>query len=136
MSAPQRLIVGITGASGAVYGIRLLEAASRARAIETHLVMSETAKRVVLLETGRTPEEVEALASVSYANARPGGSHRLGFVLDDGHGRRPVFHQEPLRDRPLLQRDAAGAGRRRALKERRRWCWWCGRPRCIWATCV
>jgi 4-hydroxy-3-polyprenylbenzoate decarboxylase len=67
MSAPKRLILGISGASGAVYGIRLLEAL-REGDIETHLVMSDTARRVVLLETGRTPEEVEALASFSYSN--------------------------------------------------------------------
>jgi 4-hydroxy-3-polyprenylbenzoate decarboxylase len=54
MSAPQRLIVGVTGASGALYGIRLLEAL-RDTAIETHLIMTDTAKRVALLETGRTP---------------------------------------------------------------------------------
>jgi 4-hydroxy-3-polyprenylbenzoate decarboxylase len=66
--APQRLVVGITGASGAVYGVRLLEVL-RDTAIETHLVLTETAKRVALLETGRTPIQVEALADVSYGNA-------------------------------------------------------------------
>jgi 4-hydroxy-3-polyprenylbenzoate decarboxylase len=59
------LVVGITGASGVVYGIRLLKVL-RDLPIETHLVMSEAARRVVGLETRRPPEEVEALADVSY----------------------------------------------------------------------
>ncbi len=67
MSSPKRLIVGISGASGAIYGIRLLEAL-RDTATETHLVMSETARRVAFLETGRAPEQVEALADFSYSN--------------------------------------------------------------------
>jgi 4-hydroxy-3-polyprenylbenzoate decarboxylase len=86
MSAPKRMIVGITGASGAVYGIRLLEAL-RDAAIETHLVMSDTAKRVVMLETGRAPEEVEGLASFSYSNGdleapiASGSFQTLGMVV-------------------------------------------------------
>lgn len=67
MSAPKRLIVGITGASGAIYGIRLLEIL-RDTAIETHLIMTKTAGRVAMLETGRTPEQVAALADASYAD--------------------------------------------------------------------
>jgi 4-hydroxy-3-polyprenylbenzoate decarboxylase len=66
MSAAKRLIVGMTGASGAVYGIRLLEVL-RDTAIDTHLVMTEAAKRVAQLETGRTSQQVEALAHASYA---------------------------------------------------------------------
>ncbi len=67
MSAPERLIIGITGASGAVYGVRLLEAL-RETPVETHLVMTDTARRVIELETGRDPIAVEALANVCYAN--------------------------------------------------------------------
>jgi 4-hydroxy-3-polyprenylbenzoate decarboxylase len=86
MSAPKRMIVGITGASGAVYGIRLLEAL-RDAAIETHLVMSDAAKRVATLETGRMPEEVEGLASFSYSNGdleapiASGSFQTLGMVV-------------------------------------------------------
>ena len=53
--------MGITGASGTVFGIRLLEVL-RDTPIETHLVLSEAARRVVVLETEQTPEQVEALA--------------------------------------------------------------------------
>jgi 4-hydroxy-3-polyprenylbenzoate decarboxylase len=62
---PQRLVVGITGASGTVYGIRLLEVL-RETPIEIHLVLSEAARRVIALETERTPEQVETLADYSY----------------------------------------------------------------------
>jgi 4-hydroxy-3-polyprenylbenzoate decarboxylase len=63
----QRLVVGITGASGTIYGVRLLEAL-RDSSIESHLVMTEAAKRVAELETGWTGEDIEALADHSYSN--------------------------------------------------------------------
>ena len=64
-AAPRRLVVGITGASGAIYGIRLLEVL-RDTPVETHLVLSEAARRVIALETEHTPEQIEALADHSY----------------------------------------------------------------------
>jgi 4-hydroxy-3-polyprenylbenzoate decarboxylase len=64
----QRVVVAITGASGTVYGVRLLHVL-RDLSVETHLVMSEAAKQVAQLETGFTPEDVEALASFHYSNS-------------------------------------------------------------------
>jgi 4-hydroxy-3-polyprenylbenzoate decarboxylase len=61
--------VGITGASGTVYGIRLLEAL-RALDVETHLVLTEAARRVAELETGYTVDQIEKLASYQYENDR------------------------------------------------------------------
>jgi 4-hydroxy-3-polyprenylbenzoate decarboxylase len=63
----QRLIVGISGASGTIYGIRLLEVL-RDTPIETHLVLSETAKSVAALETDYSVAQIEALADVVYAD--------------------------------------------------------------------
>jgi 4-hydroxy-3-polyprenylbenzoate decarboxylase len=63
----QRLVVGISGASGIIYGIRLLEAL-RGIEVETHLVMSEAAKKVAELETGYSVVQVEALADAVYEN--------------------------------------------------------------------
>ena len=60
MTAPHRLIVGISGASGIIYGIRLLEVLRDAPGIETHLVMSHAAKRTALLETSWVPDDIEA----------------------------------------------------------------------------
>ena len=57
-----RLIVAITGASGAIYGVRLLEALRATPKVEVHLVMSKTGRLTVALETGRKAREVEKLA--------------------------------------------------------------------------
>jgi flavin prenyltransferase len=57
-----RLIVAITGASGAIYGVRLLEALRKAPKVEVHLVMSKAGRLTVALETGRKVREVEKLA--------------------------------------------------------------------------
>jgi 4-hydroxy-3-polyprenylbenzoate decarboxylase len=63
----RRLVVGISGASGTIYGIRLLEVL-RDTPMETHLVMTEAAKRVAESETGYTAAQVEALADVVYGS--------------------------------------------------------------------
>jgi 4-hydroxy-3-polyprenylbenzoate decarboxylase len=56
-----RLIVGISGATGTVYGVRLLEVLKNSP-IETHLVFTEASRRVVELETGYRVADIEALA--------------------------------------------------------------------------
>lgn len=63
--APRRLVVGISGASGAIYGIRLLQALRRLN-IETHLVVSRSAELTIAYETTFRPAEVRALAHVHY----------------------------------------------------------------------
>lgn len=62
----QRLIIGITGASGVIYGIRALEVLQSVPGVETHLVLSKAAKRTILLETDYTVESVESLADFNY----------------------------------------------------------------------
>jgi 4-hydroxy-3-polyprenylbenzoate decarboxylase len=57
-----RLVIGISGATGVIYGIRLLEVLRGHPDVETHLVMSNPAKQTVVLETSYQVEEVEALA--------------------------------------------------------------------------
>jgi 4-hydroxy-3-polyprenylbenzoate decarboxylase len=57
-----RLIVAITGASGAIYGVRLLEALRKAPKVEVHLVISKTGRLTLALETGRKLRDVEKLA--------------------------------------------------------------------------
>ena len=63
---PDRLVVGISGASGVVYGIRLLEAL-RDLGIESHLVMSKPAEMTITYETKLTPKQVAAKADYRYA---------------------------------------------------------------------
>ena len=59
----QRLIVGISGASGAIYGIRLLEILQKLPEIHTHLIISKAAKRTIVLETDYKVDQVEKLAN-------------------------------------------------------------------------
>ncbi len=83
----KRLIVGFSGASGAIYGIRLLEVLRGVEDIETHVVMSNAAKRTILLETDYTTTQVEALADKIYdfgdiAAALSSGSYKtMGMVV-------------------------------------------------------
>ena len=62
----KRLIVGLSGASGVIYGIRLLEVLRGAPDVETHLVMSTAARKTILLETDYRVEAVEALADANH----------------------------------------------------------------------
>jgi 4-hydroxy-3-polyprenylbenzoate decarboxylase len=62
MSGPRRLVVGISGASGAIYGVRMLEAL-RDAGVETHLVMSRSAEITLAHETSFKVAEVRALAT-------------------------------------------------------------------------
>ncbi len=61
-----RLVVGMSGSSGAIYGIRLLEVVHELPGIEVQLVLSPAAKQTIALETDRHPDEVEALADLTY----------------------------------------------------------------------
>jgi 4-hydroxy-3-polyprenylbenzoate decarboxylase len=79
----QRLVVGISGASGTVYGVRLLEAL-RDSSVETHLVMSDAAKRVAELETDYTSHYIESLADVVYRNSDIGAAIASGSFLTLG----------------------------------------------------
>ena len=78
------LVVGITGASGAVYGIRLLEVLSSTENVETHLVVSKPAEAIIKYETGRSIEDVKELASFSYDIGDIGARISSGSFKTDG----------------------------------------------------
>jgi 4-hydroxy-3-polyprenylbenzoate decarboxylase len=78
-----RLIVGITGATGAIYGIRFLERL-RTHGAEAHLVVSRWGARTLLHETSYTREQVEALAHTTYAPADMGAAISSGSFQTSG----------------------------------------------------
>jgi 4-hydroxy-3-polyprenylbenzoate decarboxylase len=84
MSQSKRLVVGLSGASGAVLGVRLLEVLARADAVETHLVVSPAARITISDETGRSMKEVEALADVAYSPQDVGAAIASGSFHTDG----------------------------------------------------
>jgi len=79
----RRLIVGITGASGTIYGVRILQML-QGSGIETHLVMSRWAARTLVHETDFTPEEVQKLASVVHPIGDQGASISSGSFVTMG----------------------------------------------------
>ena len=80
---PRRLIVGITGASGSIFGVRLLEML-QGSGIETHLVMSRWGARTLVHETSYTPEQVNALATVVHPLTDQGASISSGSFVTMG----------------------------------------------------
>ncbi len=58
----KRLIIGISGASGAIYGVRMLQVLRDVPDIETHLILSQAARQTLAMETDFTVREVQALA--------------------------------------------------------------------------
>ncbi len=83
----KRLIIGISGASGAIYGVRLLQVLQQVSEVETHLVMSPAARQTLSLETDYTLREVQALADVVHdvrdiaASISSGSFKTLGMAI-------------------------------------------------------
>jgi flavin prenyltransferase len=73
-----RLIIGISGASGVIYGIRLLETLAQDKSIEIHLVLSPAAKATIAQETNWKVSAVEALADVLHTPGNIGASIASG----------------------------------------------------------
>ncbi len=114
-----RLIIGMSGASGAAYGIRLLEIL-RDHPVETHLVMSKAAALTITAETDHTVERVRALADVSY----PVGDVGAGIASGSFRTRGMVIAPCSIKTLSEVANCAAGNLLARAadvtLKERRR----------------
>jgi 4-hydroxy-3-polyprenylbenzoate decarboxylase/2,5-furandicarboxylate decarboxylase 2 len=84
MSAPRRLVVAITGASGAAYGVRLLQALGTAEGWETHLVCSPSGLLTIHHELGMQRPEVERLADVVHNVRDIGATVASGSFRCDG----------------------------------------------------
>src|SRR6185295_10374003 len=80
----RRLVVGITGSTGAVYGVRLLEALRRTPDVETHLILSAPGKRTLVEETSHSVKDVEALAHAVYDNRDIGCALASGSFKTSG----------------------------------------------------
>lgn len=79
-----RIVVGITGSTGAIYGVRLLEVLHNSPEIETHLVVSDPAKQTIEYETTWSAREVLELASVVYEYRDIGAAISSGSFPTDG----------------------------------------------------
>jgi 4-hydroxy-3-polyprenylbenzoate decarboxylase len=80
---PPRIVVGITGASGVVYGIRMLQIL-RELGVETHLVMSKSAQVTLAHESDLNVAQVRAMADVTYANSDIGAAISSGSFKVSG----------------------------------------------------
>jgi 4-hydroxy-3-polyprenylbenzoate decarboxylase len=80
---PLRLIVGITGATGAIFGVRLLEAL-RSQDIETHLIVSKWGAHTLAEETSLSAERVREMAAFSYGPNDQGAAISSGSFLTSG----------------------------------------------------
>ncbi len=79
-----RIIVGISGASGAIYGIRLLEVLRSTKQVETHLIISKAARLTIAYESNYSLEEVKKLADVVHSCSDLGASISSGSYKTDG----------------------------------------------------
>jgi 4-hydroxy-3-polyprenylbenzoate decarboxylase len=82
--AGRRIVVGLSGASGSIYGIRLLERLDERDDLEVHLVLSAAGKRALIEETTWTVKRVEALADVVYDDRDIGASLASGSFRTAG----------------------------------------------------
>jgi len=80
----RRLIVGISGATGAIYGVRMLEVLAKMEDMETHLVLSKAGKMTIQVETPYSVKEVEALADVVHDINNVGASISSGSFRTEG----------------------------------------------------
>jgi flavin prenyltransferase len=81
---PRRIIVALTGATGAVYGVRLLQQLQATPGIETHVIVSDAAALTVHQEMGMQRKDVEALADVAHKQRDVGASIASGSFQSDG----------------------------------------------------
>src|SRR2546423_8986001 len=98
----RRLIIGMTGSTGAIFGVRMLEAL-RESEVETHLIISKWAQRTLEHETRYTVEQVRALAGVVHSQGDMGASISSGSFKTDGMAVMPCSV-------PTLARIANGYG--------------------------
>jgi 4-hydroxy-3-polyprenylbenzoate decarboxylase len=80
----KRLIIGISGATGAIYGVRMLEVLSKLKDVETHLVLTRAAKMTIQVETPHSVKDVESMADVVHDINNVGASISSGSFRTAG----------------------------------------------------
>ena len=80
---PKRIVVGMTGASGVIYGVKILSLLRERKDIETHLIISEAGKRTIEIETDYRADEVAAMADVVYDNSNVGAAPASGSFITE-----------------------------------------------------
>jgi 4-hydroxy-3-polyprenylbenzoate decarboxylase len=84
LNKKKRLIVGLSGATGAIYGVRILEILSEREEIETHLVLTKAGKMTIQVETPYSVKDVEAMADVVHDINNVGASISSGSFRTEG----------------------------------------------------
>ncbi len=80
----KRLVIGMSGSSGVIYGIRMLEVLAKNPEVETHLILSQAAKMNIGIETEWSVADVEALADEVHNNKNIGASIASGSYKTAG----------------------------------------------------
>ena len=79
-----KIVVGVSGASGAIYGVRLLEKLRLQSGVEVHLILTRSGEKTLFLETGKKAAELKSLAHCSYALEDISGRLASGSFRTDG----------------------------------------------------
>ena len=116
---PRRLVIGISGATGAIYGIRLLQVLKTAPEIETHLVLSNAAERTITFETKFTIREIREMADVAYNVKDIGATISSGSFKAEGMIVAPCSMKTLSAVAHSLSLDLLGRAADVTLKERR-----------------
>lgn len=124
-----RLIVGMTGATGAPLGVALLQALRDMPEVETHLVMSKWAKTTIELETPYTAQDVAALADVVHSPADQAATISSGSFRTDGMIVIPCSMKTLAGIRAGYAEGLVGRAADVVLKEGANWCWFLVKPR-------
>jgi flavin prenyltransferase len=83
MTTRRRIVVGLSGASGAIYGVRLMEVLAARPDIELHAIVTAGARATIAFETDRDPDEVVALADISHDERNLAATIASGSFLTD-----------------------------------------------------
>jgi flavin prenyltransferase len=84
LNKKRRLIIGVSGATGAIYGVRMLQILSKIEDLETHLVLSKAGKMTIQVETPYSVKDVEAMADVVHDVNNVGASISSGSFRTEG----------------------------------------------------